>query len=165
MHYITTGQPETDQTQIGLYLAKSGGTAPRELFTKTSYNPVLSIPPYSPETIVTGFSDFQFAKRSTIYELTPHMHLRGSWFRYELIYPDNTKEVLLSVPRYEFHWQTLYRLSQPKVVPAGTKLRCVGAFDNSELNPENPDPSQSVKFGEQTMDEMFIGYFNYAETP
>ena len=165
MHYITTGQPETDQTQIGLYLAKSGGTAPRELFTKTSYNPVLSIPPYSPETIVTGLSDFQFAKRSTIYELTPHMHLRGSWFRYELIYPDNTKEVLLSVPRYEFHWQTLYRLSQPKVVPAGTKLHCVGAFDNSELNAENPDPSQSVKFGEQTMDEMFIGYFNYAETP
>lgn len=165
MHYVTTGQPETDQTQLGLYLDKTSGAAPKELLTKTSFNAILSIPPYAQETIVTGMSDFQFAKRSTIYELTPHMHLRGSWFRYELIYPDGTTEVLLAVPHYEFHWQTLYRLAVPKVVPAGTKLHCVGAFDNSELNSENPDPTQAVTFGEQTMDEMFIGYFNYAETP
>ena len=65
----------------------------------------------------------------------------------------------------EFHWQTLYRLAQPKRLPAGTVIRCRGAFDNSAQNPENPDPMQLVRFGEQTDDEMFIGYLNYSELP
>ena len=69
------------------------------------------------------------------------------------------------MPHYEFHWQTLYRLAQPKFLPAGTQLICTGAWDNSPQNPENPDPTATVTFGEQTYNEMFIGYFNYAQVP
>ena len=93
------------------------------------------------------------------------MHYRGAWFKYEARYPDGTKEILLSVPKYVFHWQTLYRLAQPKLLPAGTQIVCTGSFDNSIQNIENPDPSQEVKFGEQTFNEMFVGYLNYAVFP
>ena len=93
------------------------------------------------------------------------MHLRGSWFSFEAVYPDGNKEMLLSVPHYDFKWQHLYRLAQPKRIPAGTRLICRGAFDNSPQNPDNPDPSKTVWFGDQTFNEMFIGYFNYTDAP
>lgn len=161
MHYITTGRAETDQTQIGLYVSPTPPTA--TLQTKSAPNVGFSIPPGSPETIATA--NYTFTKDSLLYEMSPHMHLRGSWFRYEAVYPDNSRETLLSVPRYEFHWQTLYRLTQPKLMPAGTQLICTGAWDNSAQNAENPDPAATVTFGDQTFNEMFIGYFNFAEVP
>jgi hypothetical protein len=70
--------------------------------------------------------------------------------------------VLLSVPNYDFNWQTMYRLDKPVQVPAGSELYCAGAFDNSSNNPSNPDPDRTVYFGDQTFDEMFIGYMGYA---
>ena len=73
--------------------------------------------------------------------------------------------MLLNVPNYDFNWQTLYRLKTPRRMPAGTRLVCAGTFDNSAGNPANPDPKATVRFGEQTTDEMFIGYFNYADIP
>ena len=78
---------------------------------------------------------------------------------------EGKKEILLSVPHYDFKWQHLYRLAQPKRLPAGTRLVCRGAHDNSAQNPDNPDPSQTVGFGDQTFNEMFIGYFNYTDAP
>ena len=173
MHYITTGEPETDQTEIGLYVSAAPPT--HTLQTKSAANIVFSIPPGSPETIATA--SYTFAKNAMLYEMAPHMHLRGSWFRYEAVYPDNTREILLSVPHYEFHWQTLYRLVRPRLMPAGTQLICTGAWDNTAQNAELMEqfsasggdssfsPDQTVTFGEQTFNEMFIGYFNYAEVP
>ena len=161
MHYITTGQPETDQTEIGLYVSPNPPTY--ALQTKSAPNITFTIPPNASETVATA--TYTFAKNSMLYEMAPHMHLRGSWFRYEALYPDSRREILLSVPHYEFHWQTLYRLAQPKFMPAGTRLLCTGAWDNSAQNLENPDPSTTVTFGEQTFNEMFIGYFNFAEVP
>ncbi|HEY3899984.1 MAG TPA: hypothetical protein VGM54_15355 [Chthoniobacter sp.] len=74
-------------------------------------------------------------------------------------------ETLLSFPRFDFNWQTSYRLAQPLRVPTGTKIICSGAFDNSDKNPSNPDPTKTVRWGQQSWDEMFIGYVGYAELP
>jgi len=91
--------------------------------------------------------------------LTPHMHLRGKSFRYEAEQPDGTREVLLDIPRYDFNWQLRYRLAEPKLLPKGTKLECTAHFDNSAENLANPDPTQAVRWGDQTWEEMMIGYF------
>jgi hypothetical protein len=87
--------------------------------------------------------------------------LRGKSFRYEAIYSDGRREVLLSVPRFDFMWQHRYTLSEPKLLPAGTTLRGVAIYDNSAANRSNPDPSATVKCGPQTTDEMFNGYYDF----
>jgi hypothetical protein len=81
---------------------------------------------------------------------------------YEAIYPDGKKETLLDVPRYDFNWQTSYELDQPKVLPPGTRVHCVAHWDNSEDNLANPDPSQTVHWGDQTFEEMMLGFFDVA---
>lgn len=161
MHYTETGKPETDLTEMGLYLCKQKPAV--ELKTKSAYNLAFNIPPGVPEH--ESVAEYKFTKDALLYELSPHMHLRGSWFKYEAVYPDGKSEVLLSVPNYDFKWQHLYRLAKPKRMPAGTRLVCKGAHDNSPQNPDNPDATKAVTFGEQTFDEMFIGYINYADAP
>lgn len=118
--------------------------------------------------------------------MSPHMHTRGLRFKYEAVYPaghNPTNEVLLSVPNYEFHWQTAYRFTQPKYLPRGTRIKCTAAWDNSVQNSDlmeayietgNPDYSPAgpygtgtnshvnVQWGDQTWEEMFIGFFNYS---
>ena len=88
------------------------------------------------------------------------MHLRGRRMRFEAVLADGSIETLLNVPAYQFAWQTLFRLAEPKQLPAGTRIRVTGGFDNSVWNPWNPDPTQTVSFGDQTYDEMLIGYLN-----
>ncbi len=98
----------------------------------------------------------------------PHLHLRGKAFRYDLQYPDGRVETLLDIPRYDFNWQNTYVLAEPKLVPKGARLHCVAHFDNSEENLANPDPTQPVGWGEQTWEEMMIGWFvrtGVEETP
>ncbi len=158
MHYTASGKVTTDQTQIGFYLAPSKPAS--ELVTTAAYNRKFSIPPMTADSKVDASRTF--TKKSKIYELSPHMHFRGSRARFTLEYPDGTSEVLLNVPSYFFNWQALYRLATPKEVPAGTRLICEGAFDNSPQNRFNPDPSATVTFGEQSWQEMFIGYVNYS---
>lgn len=161
LHYSATGKVEKDRTEIGLYLCKTKPSL--ELQTRAAAKRQLDIPPGDPNYQVEG--QFTFKRDSLLYEMSPHMHFRGSRVKYEALYADGKREVLLSVPHYDFNWQTMYRLAEPKRMPAGTKLICSGAFDNSPQNPANPDPTKLVHFGEQTFDEMFIGYVNYAELP
>ena len=161
VHYTATGKPETDQSEIGLYLCPEKPAL--ELKTRSAFNVRFQIPPGAPNEETEA--EFQFKKDALLYDMSPHMHLRGSWFTYEAVYPDGKKEMLLSVPHYDFKWQHLYRLAQPKRLPAGTRLICRGAHDNSPQNPDNPDASQTVGFGDQTFNEMFIGYFNYTDAP
>jgi hypothetical protein len=159
LHYNTIGREETDNSELGLYLARE---APKTaLETRTAENFDFSIPPG--EADARTHSLYSFKRDTIIYELIPHMHLRGSWFKYEALYPDGKKETLLSVPNYDFNWQTEYRLTQPKRVPAGTWLLCTGGFDNSARNPNNPDPSRRVKYGHQSFEEMFSGFMSVAE--
>jgi hypothetical protein len=89
------------------------------------------------------------------------MHLRGKRFEYNLVHPDGSRETLLRV-NYDFFWQLSYRLSEPRYLPAGTKLEAVAWYDNSKNNPHNPDPNSAVQWGEQTYNEMMVGFFDVA---
>jgi hypothetical protein len=90
------------------------------------------------------------------------MHYRGKSFAYKFRFPDGTTEELLSVPRYDFNWQNVYELAQTRRLPVGTRLTCTARFDNSDKNLANPDPTKAVSWGDQTWEEMMIGYFNVA---
>ena len=105
-------------------------------------------------------ASYRFREETLLYSLMPHMHLRGKAFRFEAVYPDQRREVLLEVPRYSFDWQNQYVLAEPKRLPEGTVLHCTGHFDNSAKNLTNPDPTKEVKFGDQTWEEMMVGYFD-----
>ena len=176
MHYITIGTPQTDQTQIALYVSPAPPTYP--LQTRSAFDVAFSIPANNPDYRREAFhpSSGTLATNILIYEMSPHMHLRGSHFKYELIYPNGSSEVLLSVPHYVFHWQTLYRLTTPKYVPKGSRIKCTAGWDNTPQNAHLMEeyyatddirflPNRNVGFGEQSYDEMFIGYLNYAEVP
>ena len=162
MHYTTNGVAGTDKPRLGLYFVKSAkDKVERELKVTSAFQLKLNIPPQTRETRVEGVRTF--IKDETIYALSPHMHYRGSSMRFIAEYPDGSNETLLSVAKYDLDWQRTYRLAKPKAVPAGTKLRCIGVFDNSATNEKNPDPTKSARFGEQSWDEMFIGYVVYAD--
>jgi hypothetical protein len=88
------------------------------------------------------------------------MHGRGKDFEYRLVYPSGQGKIILSVPHYDWHWQNWYNLEQPITLPKGTKIDCTAHFDNSASNPENADPTKEVTWGEQTWDEMMVGFFN-----
>ncbi len=161
LHYITTGREEIDAPQLGIYFADQ---APRyELHTRGPAQTQLDIPPgevdHEVETSMTISED------AMLYALLPHMHYRGSRVRYEAIFPDGAREVLLSVPNYRFTWQRYYVLAEPRPIPAGTEIVVRGAFDNSPQNPWNPDPTARVHWGPQSSDEMFIGYLHFAYRP
>jgi peroxiredoxin len=163
MHYTTTGRVESDETQIGFYFASE--PPPRELLTKAANTTNITIPAGMKEYEREATFIASATRDVMLYELNPHMHYRGKRFKFEAVYPNGTTEVLLNVPQYDFAWQSGYRLAQPKRLPAGTVIRASGAFDNSAQNLANPDPRIVVRFGEQTNDEMFVGYINYAELP
>jgi peroxiredoxin len=161
MHYTASGKPETDQSKIALYLTKE--KPPLVLKTHAAYNFQLDLAPGAQREMATA--TYVFKRDSMLYDLSPHMHLRGSWFKFEALYPNGTKETLLSVPRYDFNWQHNYRLKEPKRMPAGTWILCTGAYDNSSANPHNPNPNIHVHWGDQSFDEMFIGFMGIAELP
>ena len=161
MHYTTSGTEETDQSEIALYLAD--GPQGRNAETREAVQPNLLIAPGDPEARHEAM--YFFSRPAAIYGLFPHMHFRGKWMRYELLLPNGGRETLLHVPRYDFQWQLSYYLREPRRVPAGTWLKVTGAFDNSTGNPANPDPTKRVIFGEQSWDEMFIGFFEAADDP
>ncbi len=161
LHYTTNGSEQTDQSEVALYLADY--QPERSAETRQALELNLNIPPGEAEARHTA--TYAFQKPATIYGLFPHMHFRGKWMRYELLLPDGKRETLLHVPRYDFKWQLSYYLEQPRHVPAGSWLLVSGAFDNSARNPANPDPNRKVVFGEQSWDEMFIGFFEAADDP
>jgi peroxiredoxin len=161
MHYSTIGTPQADQTEIGFYLLPAPPKVALE--PRAIWDPDFSIPPGEPNLKTHAIGSFD--RDLLIYDFRPHMHWRGSWFKFELLYADGKRETLLSVPRYDFNWQLTYVLAEPKRVPAGAWMMCSGGFDNSSRNPANPDPGKRVRWGEQSWDEMFIGHFTAAPAP
>lgn len=160
MHYTVSGKPEQDQSSIGLYVMKE---KPRmTLRTQAAVNFEFQL---SPDAKTDAVATYPFAKDTWLFDLSPHMHLRGDWFKFEALFPDGRRETLLSVPHYDFKWQHTYRLKEPLRMPAGSWLLCTGGFDNSARNPDNPNPKATVRWGEQSFDEMFIGFFSIAEVP
>ena len=159
VHYTPRGIPQTDRSEIGLVFADPK-TIRKEMTAIAAINMDLSIPAGSAD--YEAEADHRFNQDTIVYSLLPHMHLRGKSFRFEAVYPDGRREVLLDVPRYEFEWQNVYVLAQPKLMPEGSVLRCLARYDNSEGNPSNPDPKRTVTWGEQTHDEMLVGYVEVA---
>ena len=158
MHYTTTGRAAVDESRIGVWFypkdfvpqeRTSGACACH--FTSTWVN----IPPYDPDYEMT--QSIVIDDDAYVYSFTPHMHFRGKRMRFYATFPDGTTEEMLNIANYNYNWQLAYTLKEPRFVPAGTKFTAVGAFDNSEQNQMNPDPSRSVPWGLQSMDEMFFG--------
>jgi peroxiredoxin len=165
MHYTANGAEQQDLSCVGLVFADPA-TVTREVQTDLAINTDFEIPPGASDHPVDSWR--KFASDTLIISFMPHLHLRGKAFRYDLQYPDGRVETLLDIPRYDFNWQNTYVLAEPKLVPKGARLHCVAHFDNSEENLANPDPTQPVGWGEQTWDEMMIGWFvraNVEETP
>jgi peroxiredoxin len=157
MHYTPNGTEQTDRSSVGLVFAKE---PPRhEVRTRAIAQQILIIPPGAANHRV--FSTSTFRKDVEVVSLFPHMHLRGKSFEFQAVYPDGKRELLLSVPRYDFAWQANYLLEKPLRLPAESKIECVAHFDNSKDNLNNPDPTRLVRWGEQTWDEMMIGFVDY----
>jgi hypothetical protein len=163
MHYSkTTGKAESDRTSVGFQFAKQ--PPQKTMMSMGAMNTYFKIPAGADNHEVTAC--YTFGRDAEIHTFLPHMHVRGKDMKYELLYADGRRETVLSVPRYDFNWQTMYRLEKPMFVPKGTKMIVTAHFDNSKNNRFNPDPLKAVRFGDPTYDEMMIGYFDYvAKTP
>ena len=160
MHYTPNGVATEDRTQIGLIFANPDEIT-HEVRTASTINRRFKIEPEKDNqsfvsNVVTAPIDMQ------LLSLSPHMHVRGKAFRYELTLADGTKETLLDVPNYDFNWQTAYKLPEPRLIPRGAKLQSFAVYDNSAKNLANPDPSKTVTWGDQSWEEMMLGYFDVA---
>lgn len=157
LHYTPTGKVEKDRSSFGVNFAKSEPEF--EFMTATPANEDFVIPPHAANHFVE--CETIVPEDAYIHAFTPHMHYRGKSFKYTLTYPDGRKEVPLDVPNYDFNWQLTYNLKEPLFIPAGTKVLCEAYFDNSADNPRNPDPTASIEFGEQSYEEMMIGFIDF----
>jgi mono/diheme cytochrome c family protein len=150
LHYSTNGTAGTDRTKVGMVLAKA---APAQEIRATAFlNATLSIPPGATEHRVD--TELGFQQDAVLWGLFPHTHVRGKRWSYTLALPDGSERVILSVPRYDFNWQTFYMFKQPIAAPKGSRLVSSAWYDNSEANRFNPDPKVTVKWGDQTWEEM-----------
>ncbi|WP_339856714.1 hypothetical protein [Pseudohongiella acticola] len=159
MHYTTTGKEMTDATEIGIYFYPEGEVPEERMSGGVGNAFTLSIPPYAKDhemELVTYVPE-----EAEIRSLMPHMHFRGKRMKFIAEYPDGSEELLLSVPAYSFNWQLSHELAEPLRVPAGTKIIARGAFDNSAQNRFNPDPTTEVNWGEQSWEEMFMGFYEW----
>jgi peroxiredoxin len=158
MHYTPNGIAQKDRSILGLIFAKD----------PPKYN-VRTFPVANDDfRIPAGDNNFKieqwyrFPRDTFILNFMPHMHVRGKDFKYSVTYPDGKSEVLLSVPRYDFNWQSAYRATKPLLIPKGTTMHCEAHFDNSANNPNNPDATTVVTWGDQTWEEMMIGWMDLA---
>jgi hypothetical protein len=165
MHYTTNGHASSDQTSVGMIFAKHAPA--QRVLTLQLTNDHFVIPPGAPDYRVEARGTLP--NDATLLSFFPHMHLRGKRFEYNIVHgennsgsrPDREMEPLLDV-HYHFHWQMSYRLAEPRLLKAGTELQAVAWYDNSRNNPHNPDPEAAVRWGEQTYDEMMVGFFDVA---
>jgi len=157
IHYTPNGEETEDRTKLGLIFCKEKPEI--EVTTTGISNVFFAIPPGADNHEVKAIHITQ--RKMRLLSLMPHMHVRGKAYKYVAKFPDGTEQVLLDVPQYDFNWQLLYILREPIDLPKGTKIYATGWFDNSDKNPANPDPKETVRFGEQTWEEMQIGYVNW----
>lgn len=160
VHYVTTGTPVADQTEIGLVFAKTPPDV--ELKTVSLAQEKFVIPPQVSDHAVVGTIQFQVDGK--LWTLGPHTHVRGKSWRFDLIDPHGRAETVLDVPRFDFNWQMNYVFKTPLDVKAGSRLRATAVFDNSIGNKANPDPTATVRWGDQTTDEMMFASVTYSVT-
>jgi hypothetical protein len=161
MHYTANGRAYSDRSSIGMVFAKA--SPKQRVLTLQLTNDHFTIPPGDPAYRVEARGSLP--NDATLLSFFPHLHLRGKEFEYNILHLDKSPpeqvEPLLRV-NYDFHWQLSYRLAEPRVLKAGTILQAIAIFDNSRHNPHNPDPTAYVTWGDQTYDEMMVGFFDVA---
>ncbi len=159
MHYTVTGKEAVDASEIGLYLWDEPPA--RQVLGGSAADLEIYIPPFKAghEMIATK----KFRKDAYLSMLGPHMHYRGYDANFKLVFPDGREQEILNVPNYQFNWQKVYDFKEPIFLPAGTEIVYRATFDNSAMNPFNPDPSAEITWGEQTWQEMFFGFFRYVD--
>jgi hypothetical protein len=150
MHYTATGQPATDRTRVGVTFSTE--PSPREVRAQHFMNMALRLPAAAADVAVT--TDLEFLQDATVWGLFPHTHLRGKRWMYTLELPNGESKSILSVPKYDFNWQTYYMFTEPLRVPKGSKIVSTAWYDNSEANKNNPNPKVDVFWGDQTWQEM-----------
>ena len=159
LHYSRTGKDETDRTMLGLFFAPKPPERPLKRMDISNF--LFQIPPGAPSHEVTECHTFD--RDIELLSLTAHMHYRGKDMRFDLIRPGGRRETLLSVPDYNFAWQTTYRLAEPVKVEKGSRLVITAHFDNSANNRWNPDPSKTIRWGEPSNEEMMDGWLEYVD--
>lgn len=152
MHYTPNGKAETDRTQIGLKFWNSPHPPKNIRYTLNLVNKNINIAPGDPDALVEY--SYVLRRSAKIIAVFPHMHFRGKDFRLEVKYPDGRQETPLVVPHYDFYWQTSYEFQEPLRAPRGTNFHFISHYDNSPGNPNNPDPTRRVRWGDQSRDEM-----------
>ncbi len=161
IHYTPNGKAASDQSRIGLCFVDPAKVTHAVMTSEARQTRQLVIPPKANNHRVEADSP-KAPLDVQLLNLMPHMHVRGKSFRYELRSATGRPETILDVPHYDFNWQTSYQLAEPRSIPAGSTMHCIAHYDNSENNPNNPNPNATVRWGEQTWDEMLIGYFDIA---
>jgi peroxiredoxin len=157
IHYTPNGEATHDQVRLGVMFAKE---PPRHVVRVAGISNIgLKIPAGAENHAESGL--IPVPREVRVLAFMPHMHVRGKAFRYEAILPGGAVRTMLEVPRYDFNWQLQYRYAEPPLLPAGSRVRATGWFDNSANNPANPDPAKIVRWGPQTTDEMMLGYVEY----
>jgi hypothetical protein len=150
IHYTTSGKAASDRTSMGFRFASKPPAT--EVRTNAMLNPRFMIPPGAGNHAVEA--GIEFVEDVTLYSIVPHTHLRGKSWEHRLTYPDGREQILLSVPKYDFNWQTEYIFAEPLRIPKGSTLKSVAHYDNSKANKANPDSTQPVYWGDQTWEEM-----------
>jgi hypothetical protein len=158
LHYTANGKSGEDRTKVGVVFCKQ--PPQQRVMTLGASNNKFAIPPGDSNYQVDA--EFELAHDAKLSALLPHMHLRGKDFEYRLIYPTGETETILKVPHYDFGWQLWYQPVSDIVLPKGTKIAATAHFDNSLNNRANPDATKAVKWGDQSWEEMMIGFFNVA---
>jgi hypothetical protein len=158
MHYTTNGEEVTDRTKVGFTFAKK--PPDKELRMGTLINGQLKIPAGEKDYSITA--DMTTLTDVSLRSLLPHTHLRGKSWEYSVTYPDGRSDVILSVPKYDFNWQTEYVFAEPLKLPKGTRIHAIAHYDNSASNKSNPDPTVDVAWGDQTWEEMMFTGFTYS---
>jgi hypothetical protein len=161
VHYANVKASTTDRTSVGLYLYP--GKPEIELTRLDLRNFYFRIPAGAENHEVKRCYDFEADK--LLFAITPHMHIRGKDARYELVRPDGRREVLLSVPRYDFNWQLNYQFQEPVHIERGSRLIVTFHYDNSASNQANPDPSRVIRWGDRTEDEMMTTWTEVVGMP
>ena len=157
IHYTPSGVAQSDQTSVGMIFSKK--PVVKAAMGGAAINSDFAIPPGDPRYEVR--SSYEVDADCHITSLMPHMHVRGRDFQYRLVYPDGSSRIILSVPRYDFNWQTRYQFAESVAAPKGSRIDCVAHFNNSSDNKANPDPARLVRWGPQTWDEMMIGFIEF----
>ncbi len=158
IHYTPNGKEVTDQTELGISFAKQPPT--EQVMTVGVSNGDFVIPPGNANYPVNA--EMSFYGDAKIISFLPHMHVRGRSMRYEMLSADGAHTTLVDVPRYDFHWQQTYSPARAVMVHAGTKIECFATYDNSPNNPWNPNPAKEVRWGDQSWEEMMIGFMEIA---